>query len=228
MPKISIIIPTYNEAKNLPLLLSDLSTLSDESEILIIDCGSEDKTLDIARIYGAKIFKSYEKNRGLQLSIGANNAGGNWFIFLHADSRLPPDWFTKTYSVFFNNEDYIYTFRFKVKNQKKVYRLMEIMVNLRCFFFKTPYGDQGLIIHRKVYFENNGYRSIPIMEDFDFIKRLKKRRNIKILNSSIYINSRKWEKTNIFLQAFKNWKLRMRWLRGESINSIYKDYYKIN
>ena len=87
LPKFSIIIPTYNEANNLPLLLSDLSFIKKEVEILIIDGGSQDKTIDIAKIYGSKIYQSEEKNRGLQLNIGANNAEGEWFIFLHADSR---------------------------------------------------------------------------------------------------------------------------------------------
>ena len=92
MSKISIIIPTYNEANNLPLLLSDLSIIKKEVEILIIDCGSKDKTIDIANIYGAKIHKSKKKNRGLQLNIGAKNALGEWFIFftcrLKVKSRL--------------------------------------------------------------------------------------------------------------------------------------------
>ena len=76
MSKISIIIPTINEANNLPLLLSDLSIIENEGEIIIVDCGSEDKTIDLANIYGAKVFKSKEKNRGLQLNIGAHNAKG--------------------------------------------------------------------------------------------------------------------------------------------------------
>ena len=66
MSKISIIIPTINEANNLPLLLSDLSVIQKEGEIIIVDCGSEDKTIDVANIYGAKVFKSEERNRGLQ------------------------------------------------------------------------------------------------------------------------------------------------------------------
>ena len=71
MPKISIIIPTINEANNLPLLLSDLSSIQKEGEIIIVDCGSEDRTIDVAYIYGAKVYRSKEKNRGLQLDIGA-------------------------------------------------------------------------------------------------------------------------------------------------------------
>ena len=88
MSKISIIIPTIDEANNLPLLLSDLSITQKEGEILIVDCGSEDKTIDIATIYGAKVYKSKERNRGLQLDMGAKNSKGEWLIFLHADTRL--------------------------------------------------------------------------------------------------------------------------------------------
>ena len=88
MSKISIIIPTINEANNLPLLLSDLSIIQTQGEIIIVDGGSEDKTIDVANIYGAKVYKSQERNRGLQLDIGAKNAKGDWLIFLHADTRL--------------------------------------------------------------------------------------------------------------------------------------------
>ena len=226
MSKVSIIIPTYNEANNLPLLLSDLSILREECEILIIDCGSKDKTIDIANIYGAKIHKSKEKNRGLQLNIGAKNANGEWFIFLHADSRFKKDWFTKISSILNNNKSFFYSFRFKVNNKKLIYRFLEFFVNLRCFLFKEPYGDQGLIIHRDNYFKKNGFKKIPLMEDLDFIRRLGKKKNLKMCKFPIYTNSRKWEKTNIIFQAFKNWQFRKRWLKGESIKSIYDDYYK--
>ena len=83
MFKISIIIPTINEANNLPLLLSDLLTTHKEGEIIVVDCGSEDRTIDVANIYGAKVYRSKEKNRGLQLDMGANNSSGDWLIFLH-------------------------------------------------------------------------------------------------------------------------------------------------
>ena len=226
LSKISIIIPTYNEANNLPLLLSDLSILNTDVETLIIDCGSQDKTIDIANIYGAKIHKSKKKNRGLQLNIGAKNALGEWFIFLHADSRLNRDWLKRIKSVLQDDESYIYSFMFQIDSKKIIYRFLEILVNFRSIFFKTPYGDQGLIIHRKTYFKNNGYSKIPLMEDLDFIKRLKNKENLRVLNFPIYTSSRKWEKTNIFQQAFNNWKFRRRWLKGESIDSIYIDYYK--
>ena len=226
MPKISIIIPTYNEANNLPLLLSDLSLTNQEREILIIDCGSEDKTIDVAKIYGAKIYKTKERNRGLQLDLGAKNSIGEWLIFLHADTRFNHDLFTKIKSVLNLDKNFIYYFKFKVNDNKLIYRILEILVNFRSHYFKQPYGDQGLIIKRYVYLQNNGFRKIPLMEDVDFIKRLNKKEDLKQLNIPIYTSSRKWDRTNIFFQAFKNWNFRRRWLRGESIKSIYSDYYK--
>ncbi len=228
MSRISIIIPTINEANNLPLLLSDLSIIQKEGEILIIDCGSEDRTLDIANIYGAKIYKSKEKNRGLQLDIGAKNSIGEWLIFLHADSRLPHDWLIKIKSVLKGDKNSIYYFKFKINDKKMIYRVLEILVNFRSQFFKQPYGDQGLIIHKSNYLKNNGFRKIPLMEDIDFLRRLKNKNDLKQLNLPIFTSSRKWERTNIFSQAFKNWNFRRRWLKGESIKSIYSDYYKNN
>ena len=226
MSKISIIIPTINEANNLPLLLSDLSIIQKESEIIIVDCGSEDKTIDIANIYGAKVFISKERNRGLQLDIGAKNAKGDWLIFLHADTRLSNEWFRKVNSVFKEDKNYIYYFKFKINHKKMIFRVLEILVNLRSKFFKQPYGDQGLIIHKTNYFKNNGFRKRPLMEDVDFLRRLNNKKDLKQLTLPILISSRKWERTNIFLQAIKNWHFRRRWLRGESLKSIYSDYYK--
>jgi len=226
LSKISIIIPTINEANNLPLLLSDLSTIHKEGEIIIVDCGSEDRTIDLANIYGAKVYQSKEKNRGLQLDIGAKNSKGEWLIFLHADTRLTHNWFRKINSVLMGGKNYIYYFKFKINNKKIIYRVLEILVNFRSKYFKKPYGDQGLIIHRNTYFKNNGFRKIPLMEDVDFLRRLNNKKNLKQLNLPIFISSRKWERTNIFLQALKNWNLRRRWLKGESIKSIYSDYYK--
>ena len=226
MTKISIIIPTINEANNLPLLLSDLSSIQKEGEIIIVDSGSEDKTIDVANIYGAKVYKSSEKNRGLQLNIGAKNAKGDWLLFLHADTRLNDDWFRKINSVLNGNENYIYYFKFKINNKKIIFRALEILVNFRSKYFKQPYGDQGLIIHRSIYFKNNGFRNIPLMEDVDFLMRLNQKKDLKQLNFPNFISSRKWERTNIFFQALKNWNFRRRWLKGESTKSIYSDYYK--
>ena len=225
MSEISIIIPTINEANNLPLLLSDLSIIQKEGEILVVDSCSEDKTIDVANIYGARVYKSKERNRGLQLDMGAKNSTGEWLIFLHADTRLTNDWFSKIKPVLKGDKNYIYYFKFKINNKKIIYRLLEILVNFRSQYFRQPYGDQGLIIHRSTYFNNNCFKKIPLMEDVDFLRRLKNKKILKQLKLPIFTSSRKWERTNIFLQALNNWNFRRRWLKGESTSSIYSDYY---
>ena len=226
MPKISIIIPTYNESQHLPLLLSDLSISNEEAEIIVVDCNSQDKTREIVNLYGSKIYKSKKKNRGLQLNIGAKKATGKWFIFIHADSRLKQGWLKKVMSVIEYERNLVYFFKFKINNKSFFYRFLEIFVNLRSLILNDPYGDQGLLIQSELYFKNKGYRKIPLMEDIDFIKRLKNKTTLKMLNIPIYTSSRKWEKTNIIFQAFKNWNYRKRFLRGESIKSLYDEYYK--
>jgi len=137
LPEISIIIPTINEASNLPLLLSDLSSIHKESEIIIVDCGSEDKTIDIANIYGAKVYISKERNRGFQLNLGANSSKGDWLIFLHADTRLTYDWFRKINSYLEGNNNSIYYFEFKINHKKIIYRVLEILVNFRSKFLNN-------------------------------------------------------------------------------------------
>ena len=146
---------------------------------------------------------------------------------MHADTRLSYDWFKKINSFLEGNKNSIYYFEFKINHKKIIYRCLEILVNFRSKYFKQPYGDQGLIIHRTTYFKNNGFSKIPLMEDVDFLRRINKN-DLKQFNTPILISSRKWERTNIFFQAFKNWKFRRRWLKGESTKSIYSDYYKNN
>ena len=144
---------------------------------------------------------------------------------MHADTRLTHDWFRKINTILNGDKNYIYYFKFRVNDKKIIYRVLEILVNFRSQYFKQPYGDQGLIIHRSIYLKNNGFRNIPLMEDVDFLMRLDNKKDLKQLNLPLFTSSRKWERTNIFLQALKNWNFRRRWLNGESTTSIYSDYY---
>jgi len=228
LPKLSIIIPTFNESKNLPSLLSNLLEMGNESEIIIVDCDSQDKTKEISSLYGAKVYNSPLKNRGFQLNYGSKKAKGEWFCFIHADSRLKKGWSKEIKQVMKKNYRYIYFFRFRVNSKKVFYKLLEYVVNVRGFLFKTPYGDQGLLISRENYIKTGGYQPLPIMEDIDFIKRIKEKKvKLKPLENPMYTNSRKWERVNFIFQAFKNWRLRQRWSQGESLEKIYEEYYKV-
>ena len=223
---LSIIIPTLNEAKNLPLLLSDLAEIKAISEIIVIDSNSKDATKDIASIYGAKCFNTMEQNRGFQLNKGAKSAKGNWLLFIHADSRLNQNWSKEISNILSLNNKFIYFFKFKVNNNSLIFRFLELIVNLRTLILKTPYGDQGLLINREIYFKYGGYKNIPIMEDIDFINRLKVNECLCELNSSILTSSRKWQKKNLIYQSIINFNLRRKWAKGYSLDDLYKKYYE--
>ena len=224
--KLSIIIPTLNESKNLPLLLSDLLEINNKSEILVIDSSSKDKTRDIALINGVKFFKINKNNRGLQLNYGAKKAKGEWLLFIHADSRLKFNWSSKVMDIVKRDSNFIYYFNFKVNNKSFTYRFLEFFVNLRCLLFKTPYGDQGLLIRKENFKNLGGYKTIALMEDFEFISRINKK-NLRSLETPIFTSSRKWDEINFVWQSLKNWHLRRLMLKGVSIDRIYKNYYKI-
>ena len=227
LPTLSIIIPTLNEASNLPLLLADLNAWPYNFDLTIVDGGSTDLTASIAKIQGFNVIKSLKSNRGYQLNIGAKNAKGNWLLFLHADSRLDPIWIHRLTSIIKkkSSSNFAWYFDFKINQNKIQFRILEIAVALRSFLLKRPYGDQGLLIHKKLYLFSGGFYPLKIMEDLDLITRITKTNNVKRIKANIYTDSKRWVGSNIFYRAIKNSRLRKKWRQGYDIETLSKDYY---
>ncbi len=227
---LSVIIPTLNEARNLPYLLADLRKWDESIEILVIDGGSYDLTLKIATLYGAKVLTSNMPNRGLQLTKGANIAKGNWLLFLHADSRLSHNWPVAVIKAITKKDSkkHAYFFNFRVNSKGLPFRLLEMAVYFRSNLFKKPYGDQGLLIHKVAYKSVGGYANLELMEDLEFIIRITGKFIISSLSLPIYTSCRRWEKNGVFKQSWKNLQLRMRWAQGESSKTLASEYYLKN
>ena len=174
LPTLSIIIPTLDEANHLPLLLADLKAWPHSSDLTIVDGGSRDSTISIAQIHGINIINSLEQNRGLQLGLGASKSKGEWLLFLHADSRLDKVWVKKLLKIMQTktSKNFAWYFDFKIKKYNLQFRILEFAVALRSHFLQRPYGDQGLLIHKKLYHSVGGYSSLKIMEDLDLITRI--------------------------------------------------------
>ena len=226
IPTLSIVIPTLNEALHLPLLLSDLNVWPNDFELIIVDGGSIDLTISIAQIQGVDVIKSPKKNRGYQLKTGASNARGDWLLFLHADSRLRIGWVRSLSQIIQNkkSKNFAWYFDFKIKKYNLEYRFLEIAVALRSLFLQHPYGDQGLLIHKDLYYKTGGYSSLKIMEDIDLITRITKKTKLKRIRESIYTDDRKWTNSNIIKRAIKNYKLRKKWRQGYDIDNLSKEY----
>ena len=226
-PSLSIIIPTLNEAIHLPLLLADLNAWPHDFELTIVDAGSIDLTISIAQIQGINIIKSSKKNRGYQLKIGASNASGDWLLFLHADSRLEQKWANTLLKIIQNktSENFAWYFDFKINKSNLEFRFLEIAVAIRSYFLQRPYGDQGLLIHKDLYYRSGGFSSLKIMEDVDIITRITQKNKVKRIRENIYTDAIKWSDSNVIKRAIKNAKLRKKWRQGYDVENLFKEYY---
>ncbi|MGH6815672.1 MAG: TIGR04283 family arsenosugar biosynthesis glycosyltransferase [Hyphomicrobiaceae bacterium] len=182
---ISVIIPTLNAETGLAAALSALVPAAIDGlvrEVIIVDGGSTDRTLQIAHGMGADIV-SARRGRGHQLAAGAAQARCSWFLFLHADTVLETGW-EREASAFMERVDAgerppaAAAFSFALDDLGFLPRVVEAGVGLRCTFFRLPYGDQGLLIPRRLYEEIGGHRKMPIMEDVALVGQLGRARTI--------------------------------------------------
>ena len=226
-PTLSIIIPTLNEANHLPLLLSDLYAWPYNFDLTIVDGGSKDLTISIAEVHGVNVIKSFRRNRGYQLNMGASNAKGDWLLFLHADSRLGENWVDSLLKIINTktSKKAAWYFDFKILNTNLEFRILELAVAIRSYYLQRPYGDQGLLIHKDLYNLSGGYSSLKIMEDLDLIIRITKNSKVMRIGENIYTDDIKWSNTNIIKRAIKNARLRNKWRQGYNIDTLSKEYY---
>ena len=149
-PQLSVIVLCLNEAARLPLLLADLQQSQFPLEILVSDGGSDDASPQIAELAGGRVIPVQPPGRGRQLAIAAGEARGDWLLFLHADSRLAPNWQDSVIHLLPSEDAQGSGWYFDLCIEPSTWarRLLEQLVHLRSRWLQRPYGDQGLLIHR--------------------------------------------------------------------------------
>lgn len=176
---ISVIIPTLNAEPGLAATLAALVPAAVDGlvrEVIIVDGGSSDHTMRIADDAGAVLLHS-ESGRGKQLIAGAGKARSDWLLFLHADTVLEAGWEREVAALMERvgngaRPQTAAAFRFALDDVGLKPRLLESLVALRCLLMRLPYGDQGLLVSRRLYEQTGGYRDLPLMEDVDLVRRL--------------------------------------------------------
>ncbi|AFY75997.1 glycosyl transferase [Pleurocapsa sp. PCC 7327] len=203
MTRISIIIPVLNEAAIIQETLSRFQNSSD-IEIIIVDGGSQDRTVELARELGVKVIVSPQFGRANQMNLGAAAATGNILLFLHADTHLPTGYSEIIQETLSRPQTVAGAFELAIDSQEKSLRLVERVVNLRSRFCSLPYGDQAIFLKASIFREIGGFPDLPIMEDFEFIQCLKKRGKITIAPAKVITSSRRWQKLGIFKTTLIN------------------------
>ena len=200
--KISIIVPTLNEERGLAETLKHIQQLTPH-EIIVSDGGSNDKTLEIAAAFTKNIVKG-PTGRALQMNAGAEIATGDILLFLHADSRMEPASLEKISSSMEDSEEIGGAFSLRIDSEKWSLRLINRFANLRSKYLGMAYGDQAFFVKSTVFQKMNGFAEIPICEDIDFFKRLRKTGPVILLKEKVLTSPRRWNKEGIWFTTLRN------------------------
>lgn len=221
---ISVIIPVLNEAKILDTTLAQLQSELEGHELIVVDGGSTDASVRIAEKYGSVI--PSERGRAKQLNAGANAANGTILIFLHADIWLEKGAF-KAVEAALSSGFVGGGFHQKIDAKNFLYRIIEFSANSRGKFLKVFYGDSGIFVQRKDFHRIGGFPDVPIMEEMNFSKELRKLGKTTMVKPHIHISARRWEKNGIICTTAKNWLITFLYFMGVSLDRLANLYRNI-
>lgn len=222
---ISVIIPTLNEELTLEKSLISAAN-SEDVEIIVSDGGSDDDTLTIAERLAHKTLSS-PAGRGVQLNKGADASSGDILLFLHADTILPAGWDVLVREILRDKAIAGGAFAFSLSGRSISFSFITFLVKLRSRLLKLPYGDQALFIRRELFEKLDGFREIPIMEDVELVKGIRKLGKLKILNLPVITSSRRWDKEGWIKTMLRNQLLLFLYHLGVSPERLYRFYQAV-
>ncbi len=221
---ISVVIPTLNEAAILDSTLSRLAGQLEGHELLIVDGGSTDCTRKIARRYGEIIYS--EPGRAHQMNAGAAAASGVTLLFLHADVWLEPGAIQGVEAAI--AAGYVGgAFKQRIDGTHPLYRLIEFAANFRARHMKVFYGDGGIFISRVHFQQIGGFPNLPIMEEFEFSRKLRQLGKTSLVKQRVHVSPRRWEQNGIMRTTLINWLITLLYFCGISPLQLAKMYRQI-
>lgn len=200
---ISIVTPVFNEAKIIGDTLGRLS-LSEGEELIVVDGGSTDETVSIARQFTDKVFEA-RTGRARVMNLGAERASGDILLFLHADCELPENAFQIIRETLKDRGVTAGAFDLSIDAPGLRFRIIELGANLRAHVTNLLYGDQGMFLKKEVFNRIGGFANIPLMEDIEISLRLKRLGRIIFVKPAIKASARRWLQEGAVHTTLRDW-----------------------
>jgi rSAM/selenodomain-associated transferase 2 len=216
--RISVVIPARDEAAHVERAIA---SVRGADEVIVVDGGSRDETVALARSTGAQVFEE-PCGRGTQLRRGALRATGDWLVFLHADTVLEAGWREAIGAL--PEEVVGGAFRLAIDSPRPAFRAIEWGVAWRCRLFRLPFGDQGLFARRAAYGNSGGFQPFPLMEDIDFVRRLGRIGPLAFPRVRALTSPRRWERHGVVGATLRNWWLLAQFAAGRRPEEMARSY----
>lgn len=215
MPRVSVIIPVRNEASRLPLTLARIGGGDPEIEVIVVDGGSDDGSAAVAARAGARVIGATVRQRAAQMNLGAAEARGDVFLFLHADTILPEGWYRAlTTSLGRDSASVGGAFRRRFDSPSWILRLTCLMADWRGSLFGAFLGDQAIFARREVFQTLGGFGPLRVFEDLDFSMRMARMGRTTLVRSAITTSARRFAALGPLRQTLADVALTIRFFRN--------------
>lgn len=223
---VSVVVPACNEEAGLERAIRSARDDDAAVEVIVADGGSRDGTLGIAAQCADRVVET-QRNRAAQLNAGAAVARGDVLLFLHADSWLAPGAVAAARRAL--AEPHIRGGAFTLRIGAGANRLPIITwgTNLRARLLRLPFGDQAIFTGRDEFDRLRGFRPLPIMEDVDFVLRLRRLGRLALLDLPVHTSPRRWRKNGVLRTTFANTSALALFRLGVTPNQIRRYYYSL-
>lgn len=224
--RLSVVIPTWNEAGNLARTVAAVRTAGYD-EIVIVDGGSHDDTVLIAKHAGADLILTAPSGRARQQNHGAEHTTGDVVCFFHADCLPHHDSARALRQVFGDPENIAACFTQHIAADGWAYRLLEWGNLRRVLWWGSAYGDQGLCVRRDVFEGIGRFPEWKLMEDVELCRRLRGQGRFRVIDTPLTVSARRWQKRGIVRQTLLNWTLLTLFHVGVAPDDLAKFYAHI-
>lgn len=217
---ISVVIPVIDEQSTITRSIHSAKECG-ATQIIVVDGGSKDDTVRVAaEIAGTTILHS-PAGRGIQLNRGAAAADREFVLFLHADNWLDKECLRQICE---QKEVEWGAFCQRIDSPRSVFRAIEWGNRWRVRHRRIPFGDQAIFVRRAVFDDQGGFADVPLMEDIDFARRMRRYGKPRLLSGPVVVSPRRWNQNGVVRQTARNWMLQVAYALGVRPETLQRHY----